>query len=49
MFMVSDRTAKKWADRYRHEGPAGRANRALHNPGCSWGLKPPDSSSDLAM
>ena len=22
---------------------------ALHNPGCSWGLNPPVSSSDLAM
>ncbi len=22
---------------------------ALHNRGCSWGLKPPVSSSDLAM
>jgi NADPH-dependent 2,4-dienoyl-CoA reductase/sulfur reductase-like enzyme len=28
---------------------AHRANGALHNPGCSSGLKPPVSSSDLAM
>ena len=28
MFMVSSRTAKKWADRYRHEGPAGMADRS---------------------
>ena len=28
MFMVSPRTAKKWADRYRHEGPAGMADRS---------------------
>lgn len=28
MFMVSARTAKKWADRYRHEGPAGMADRS---------------------
>ncbi|MPV51142.1 DUF86 domain-containing protein [Pseudactinotalea sp. HY160] len=26
-----------------------RALSALHNPGCSWGLNPPASSSDLAM
>ena len=26
-----------------------RTLRALHNPGCSWGLNPPVSSSDLAM
>jgi hypothetical protein len=26
-----------------------RAMGALHNPGCSSGLKPPVSSSDLAM
>ena len=25
------------------------AKPALHNPGCSCGLNPPDSSSDLAM
>lgn len=25
-----------------------RANGALHERGCSWGLKPPASSSDLA-
>jgi transposase InsO family protein len=28
MFMVSPRTAKKWADRYRQEGPAGMADRS---------------------
>jgi transposase InsO family protein len=28
MFMVSPRTAKKWADRYRHEGQAGMADRS---------------------
>ena len=28
MFMVAPRTAKKWADRYRSEGPAGMADRS---------------------
>ena len=28
MFMVSPRTAKKWADRYRHEGRAGMRDRS---------------------
>lgn len=28
MFMVAPRTAKKWADRYRAEGPAGMADRS---------------------
>jgi transposase InsO family protein len=28
MFMVSPRTAKKWADRYRHEGRAGMVDRS---------------------
>ena len=35
MFMVSARTAKKWADRYRHEGAAGMADRSSrphHSP-----------------
>jgi transposase InsO family protein len=35
MFMVSPRTAKKWADRFRAEGPAGmvdRSSRPHHNP-----------------
>lgn len=35
MFMVSPRTAKKWADRYRHEGTAGmtdRSSRPHHSP-----------------
>lgn len=35
MFMVSPRTAKKWADRYRHEGVAGmvdRSSRPHHSP-----------------
>jgi transposase InsO family protein len=28
MFMVAPRTAKKWADRYRNEGPAGMVDRS---------------------
>lgn len=35
MFMVSPRTAAKWADRYRREGPAGMADRSSrphHSP-----------------
>jgi transposase InsO family protein len=28
MFMVAPRTARKWADRYREEGPAGMADRS---------------------
>ena len=28
MFMVSPRTAKKWADRYRAEGPQGMTDRS---------------------
>src|SRR3712207_3838990 len=28
MFMVCPRTAKKWADRYRAEGPAGMVDRS---------------------
>jgi transposase InsO family protein len=35
LFMVSPRTAKKWADRYRHEGEAGmvdRSSRPHHSP-----------------
>ena len=28
MFMVAPRTARKWADRYRDEGPAGMADRS---------------------
>lgn len=28
MFMVAERTAKKWADRYRAEGPAGMVDRS---------------------
>ena len=28
LFMVSPGTAKKWADRYRHEGPAGMVDRS---------------------
>jgi transposase InsO family protein len=35
MFMVSPRTAKKWADRYRLEGPSGMADRTSrphHSP-----------------
>jgi transposase InsO family protein len=34
MFMVSPRTARKWADRYRAEGPAGMADRSSR-PHCS--------------
>jgi transposase len=31
MFMVSPRTASKWADRYRHEGaPGGTTIRGAH-------------------
>jgi len=30
-------------------GPTEAINGALHNPGCSRGLNPPDSRSDLAM
>jgi transposase InsO family protein len=36
MFMVSPRTAAKWAERYRLEGPAGMADRSSrphHSPG----------------
>jgi transposase InsO family protein len=35
MFMVAPRTARKWADRYRVEGPAGmadRSSRPRHSP-----------------
>ena len=35
MFMVAPRTARKWADRYRSEGPAGmadRSSRPRHSP-----------------
>ena len=35
MFMVAPRTARKWADRYRSEGPAGMADRSSrphHSP-----------------
>ena len=34
MFMVSPRTAKKWADRYRAEGPAGMADRSSRPHHC---------------
>jgi transposase InsO family protein len=34
MFMVSPRTAKKWADRYRTEGPAGMADRTSRPHHC---------------
>ena len=34
MFMVSRRTAKKWADRYRAEGPAGMADRTSRPHHC---------------
>ncbi|MGW4592739.1 leucine zipper domain-containing protein [Amycolatopsis thermoflava] len=35
MFMVAAKTAAKWAQRYRDEGPAGmadRSSRPLHSP-----------------
>jgi IS30 family transposase len=32
----------------RRRRPQARRNRALQNPECSLGLKPPDSSNDLA-
>lgn len=34
MFMVAPRTAKKWADRYRAEGPAGMADRSSRPKTC---------------
>lgn len=34
MFMVSARTAKKWADRYRAEGPAGMTDRSSRPRTC---------------
>jgi transposase InsO family protein len=34
MFMVAPRTAKKWADRYRTEGPAGMADRSSRPHHC---------------
>ena len=34
MFMVAPRTAKKWADRYRAEGPAGMADRSSRPRTC---------------
>lgn len=34
MFMVAPRTAKKWADRYRVEGPAGMVDRSSRPKGC---------------
>ena len=41
MFMVAPRTAKKWADRYRNEGPAGMADRSSR-PRTSPTKTPPD-------
>ena len=35
MFMVSPRTAKKWADRYRAEGAAGMTDRSARGEGYS--------------
>ena len=35
MFMVSPRTAKKWAERYRHEGVAGMVDRSASRPHAS--------------
>lgn len=34
MFMVAPKTAKKWADRYRFEGPAGMADRSSRPHHC---------------
>ena len=34
MFMVAPRTAKKWAERYRTEGPAGMADRSSRPHHC---------------
>src|SRR5690625_7774205 len=34
MFMVAPRTAKKWADRYRAEGPEGMADRSSRPRTC---------------
>lgn len=34
MFMVAPKTAKKWADRYRTEGPAGMADRSSRPRRC---------------
>jgi transposase InsO family protein len=34
MFMVAPRTARKWADRYRAEGPAGMADRSSRPRHC---------------
>ncbi len=33
MFMVSPRTASKWSDRYRAEGPAGMVDRSSRPQG----------------
>jgi transposase InsO family protein len=41
MFMVSPRTAKKWADRYRAEGPAGMRDRTSR-PRTSPSKTPPE-------
>jgi transposase InsO family protein len=40
MFMVAPRTARKWADRYRAEGPAGMTDRSSR-PRCSPAKTPP--------
>ena len=44
MFMVSPRTARKWADRYRAEGRAGMLDRSsrtglLNRPGSDGGFQ----------
>jgi transposase InsO family protein len=46
MFMVSAPTAKKWADRYRHEGVAGMADRSSR-PHHSPGKTPPAAVRDI--
>ena len=40
MFMVAPRTARKWADRYRTEGPAGMADRSSRPHRCSTKTSP---------
>ncbi|MDV3133395.1 IS481 family transposase [Mycobacterium sp. 29Ha] len=40
MFMVAPRTAKKWADRFRAEGPAGMADRSSRPHTCPATTKP---------
>jgi len=46
---VNPATVRAWRSRFAEEGLAKLGKVALHNRGCSRGLKPPDSSNDLAM